>query len=476
MKKRIKGLVLAICVLSMLFGMNALAYENQWALTNPSGVNIRQETSTKSKIVASVEGNKEIEVYGEVKDDKGVVWYKVYVDSKTTGYVRGDVATLTGKKTGNVTPDDGQGEGTPATEYDMTLATVTLGTGTLVPDFNQNVYEYTLTVAEDTTKIAVYAITNSDQVTIPENVSFRDLVPGVNDRYIELTAPDGTKVAYHFTVICGSEEAGKPAVDVAPDTDEQKESAQTDDKKNDTTKTKTQVKTKLGGWVWLIILMVIIIILLGLACVYLYIQVRDMHETIQALERDRKRFKKKIKELTSQKKEEEEKKPIMKSIIPTYQEPERKELRAEFDDTKIFTPISEPRVEDIPEVTYVEPSEEDSEEEGIEAQGTSEMTYEAMAETLTETSSPEGMEGMSDVTEDAEPAEASAPAIEVREEPIPVMESLNDLSTEKAETVASDSEAADRNKEGFRPVNFLSPEDDCEFEFLDLDEDEDNKE
>lgn len=56
----------------------------------PNSVNIRKQPDQESEVIGSSTAGKEISIRGKV-DVSGIIWYQVYVDANTIGYVRADM-------------------------------------------------------------------------------------------------------------------------------------------------------------------------------------------------------------------------------------------------------------------------------------------------------------------------------------------------------------------------------------------------
>jgi hypothetical protein len=100
---------------------------------------IRKEASTSSETLASVKKDDSLDVTAQTSDSDGYTWYKVFVNSTTQGYVRADVVTVSGtipeetasastteqtaSSGGNVTTVGGGSTTTASTTEDTTAST-----------------------------------------------------------------------------------------------------------------------------------------------------------------------------------------------------------------------------------------------------------------------------------------------------------------------------------------------------------------
>lgn len=248
--------LVATIFLSLTIGtVNSYAYENTIGIVKEGGARIRSASSTDSTVLASVVSGNELEICGIETGADGYTWYKVYVDRSTIGYIRSDLLTDTGEKTGGVTdnnvtggtigggadndaqdapqdndatdvgqdtetpdepanPDDTTQEN-PAPDQTVTTPQVTgtflqsIGLGSnvsITPAFSPEVTEYTIHVDENTTAITVFGVA-AEGATVTENYGFNDLQRGSNMGVITVQGADGSTRSYYFTVNRGAASA-----------------------------------------------------------------------------------------------------------------------------------------------------------------------------------------------------------------------------------------------------------------------------
>lgn len=99
---------------------------------------VRSEASVTSNVVGSAAQGSTVTIIGEVTDSSGQLWYEVYVDANTKGYIRSDLMEKTGETAasgeGNGASEGGQsqdaasGNGLAETPLDAQYATVTVAT------------------------------------------------------------------------------------------------------------------------------------------------------------------------------------------------------------------------------------------------------------------------------------------------------------------------------------------------------------
>lgn len=90
--------------------------QNQGKVTADSA-KIRKEASTSSEVLGSADKNASVTINGQVTGADGNIWYQVFVDASTLGYIRSDLVSIT----------DG---GTPSTLTSTTVSSTTTTSNT----------------------------------------------------------------------------------------------------------------------------------------------------------------------------------------------------------------------------------------------------------------------------------------------------------------------------------------------------------
>ena len=84
-------------VLAFVFAASGLnSFAESTATVSVESAYIRASASTSGDIVAGAMKNDKLSIIETVTDSAGNTWYKVWVDSKTTGYIRSDLVTTSG--------------------------------------------------------------------------------------------------------------------------------------------------------------------------------------------------------------------------------------------------------------------------------------------------------------------------------------------------------------------------------------------
>lgn len=89
-------LTLALVMLLTLFwdGFATVSHAQSRGKVTASSVNIRKEPSTSSDVVGSAMKDKEIDIRNQVTGSDGKIWYQVFVDADTLGYIRSDFVEI----------------------------------------------------------------------------------------------------------------------------------------------------------------------------------------------------------------------------------------------------------------------------------------------------------------------------------------------------------------------------------------------
>ena len=93
------GVLTLALVLTMGLAMEQFSFvshaESKGKVVASSSVNIRKEPSASSTAVGSAEKDASVDIRGKVTASDGTVWYQVFVNANTLGYVRSDLVQIT---------------------------------------------------------------------------------------------------------------------------------------------------------------------------------------------------------------------------------------------------------------------------------------------------------------------------------------------------------------------------------------------
>lgn len=466
------GRNLCMCaILALLFAftagvMDAQAYVNTVGIVKEgTGARIRLEASTSSTVLASVAGGSKVEICGKETGSDGYTWYKVYINGNTIGYIRSDLVTDTGEKTGGIaddnlqggsvggggtggntstatpTPADDPGEGgngdedqtggddqmgtqqpiPPAQSSNAALYACSVSEGTLMPAFSPEITQYTVFVGADTTEIYASGTPESETAVISENYGFSKLVKGSNMAVITVQAEDGTRRSYLFTINRG--EASEEIRYAVPGT---VESMQTGGEEG--------ASKKGSSHVGLLIFLVLVILVMAAVLVMMGLRIRDYRRDLYG--EDAQEF-------------------SLREAIPLHRIFTRKKSTGKRSRTRDYDQYDEDDEEE----------EDEDEEEDDEDSGSSYSSYSSYSVSESASISPVSTGSLAGVVRDWDRQDSYSQDSEEDEELDE--DELEDI-TEREATLN------DRvnGKEVWKSVNFMTPSDDLEFEFLDLEDNE----
>ncbi len=118
---------LAVLTAGMIFACGSLSAFATTGTVTSSNVKVRAEASTSSTQVSSLDSGDTVDIIEETKDSQGYVWYKIYVNGNETGYVRSDLVSASGSvSSASSAPAAESLPETSATAMDAQSATVTV--------------------------------------------------------------------------------------------------------------------------------------------------------------------------------------------------------------------------------------------------------------------------------------------------------------------------------------------------------------
>lgn len=207
----------AIFYMLMLLGHSTLqVHAETSAKVTASSANIRKEANVSSQVVASVLKDDMISIRAKTTGSDGQVWYQVFVDSETLGFIRADLVQASGEvtetveagsSTGSLTPSTGGGTSGGGTSGGTSGGSSSGGSGGgSAPDDN--------VTAEIIPVNPVSATTSTDNVNVRKNCTTNSSVVKTVAKDMALTVTGQTtgsdgKTWYQVTFISdGSEVSG----------------------------------------------------------------------------------------------------------------------------------------------------------------------------------------------------------------------------------------------------------------------------
>jgi len=117
MKKMFRRILILHVVLASLWVFMLTAHASEFELTNDN-VNIRASASTSSASVGSASIREKYEIVGQDTDSAGNVWYRVRISGDNFGYIRSDMGRVIGDVPGSGTTGDAE----PIPRQDATIS------------------------------------------------------------------------------------------------------------------------------------------------------------------------------------------------------------------------------------------------------------------------------------------------------------------------------------------------------------------
>ncbi len=94
-RKKSSMVLMTAALAGMLFWLNGTESRAEATATAKADINIRQEANTTSTVIGSTTSGKTVTIKDGVKDASGTIWYRVYMNADTLGYIRSDLVSMT---------------------------------------------------------------------------------------------------------------------------------------------------------------------------------------------------------------------------------------------------------------------------------------------------------------------------------------------------------------------------------------------
>ena len=161
------GMLALVLVLGAgLFAENLafVSHAESAAKVTASSAKIRKSADSSSEVIGSAAKDKTISIKSQTKGADGYTWYEVYVDANTLGYIRSDLVSIT------------DGSTPPSSSTTTTTTTTTTATATPAPAVNETPVDVTAVEPVSATvtggqsvRVRSNASTTSQIVTTAEN-------------------------------------------------------------------------------------------------------------------------------------------------------------------------------------------------------------------------------------------------------------------------------------------------------------------
>ncbi len=94
-RKKSSMVLMTAALAGMFFLLNGTESRAEATATAKADINIRQEANTTSTVIGSTTSGKTVTIKDGVKDASGTIWYRVYMNADTLGYIRSDLVSMT---------------------------------------------------------------------------------------------------------------------------------------------------------------------------------------------------------------------------------------------------------------------------------------------------------------------------------------------------------------------------------------------
>ncbi len=185
----IRGVLAVSCAMLFFMSQKCISFAEVTGKVIPRSVKVRQSPDGNSEVIGSTSSGKTVSIITQATDASGYVWYEVYVDANTTGYIRSDMLEVDASAS------------IPTSTATSSAPTVDQGAGTAqgaenMPETGmENQYA---TIKARSAIVRSGAATNKGAVcSLPEGTQV--IVSGQTEGsdkpwyYITFTAPDGTE-------------------------------------------------------------------------------------------------------------------------------------------------------------------------------------------------------------------------------------------------------------------------------------------
>lgn len=92
--KAIRGILIITCAILLFITQNSICFAEATGKVTAPSAKIRKSADINSEVIGSSSNGKTITITAQVTDAAGTVWYEVYVDSNTKGYIRSDLVNV----------------------------------------------------------------------------------------------------------------------------------------------------------------------------------------------------------------------------------------------------------------------------------------------------------------------------------------------------------------------------------------------
>lgn len=107
-KQYLIGLIAVVGIISALWCQSFISLADSNGTVTADSANIRKQADASSEVIGSASRGNTVAIISEAQDSSGTLWYEVYVNANTTGYIRSDLVEKQGGGTSQNTSGDTQ--------------------------------------------------------------------------------------------------------------------------------------------------------------------------------------------------------------------------------------------------------------------------------------------------------------------------------------------------------------------------------
>jgi hypothetical protein len=194
-RKLIHTLLLILTMWLTICAFTIVSHAQSEGKVTADTAKIRKEASTSSEVIGSAANNAKVSINGQVTGSDGNIWYQVYVDASTLGYIRSDLVSIT----------DGSTPTTLSSSTTTTTAATTTTTTTTASETPADVTEVNPVSASVTGGQAVRVRSNASTTSSIVTTAESGLTVTVNGK---ATGSDGKEWYRVSFTVNGSEVTG----------------------------------------------------------------------------------------------------------------------------------------------------------------------------------------------------------------------------------------------------------------------------
>ncbi len=117
--KALRGIVIMMCAVLFLCAPKSTVLADATGTVTAPSAKIRAAADIGSEVIASSSSGKNVSITAKVTDSSGTLWYEVYVDANTKGYIRSDLVKVD-ESSGAVPSKTAESDATQSTETQST--------------------------------------------------------------------------------------------------------------------------------------------------------------------------------------------------------------------------------------------------------------------------------------------------------------------------------------------------------------------